>query len=165
MILLNVIYVYLHTNQSKYTILSLFINFFFSFPHLTLFHFFSFNLFSVKGERVRGCNLPPPTSFGSAKVLSVSPPPPSLSVSVGPIFDQCQHASIDNLPTASTITQCWSNPSRHKTSTRRWKVVFNLHFYCVGMITPEKRLVFNQRIHTQILRYFNVISTFVRRPF
>ena len=31
--------------------------------------------------------------------------------------------------------------------------------------TFVKRLVFNQRIHKQIWRYFNVISTFVWRPF
>ena len=101
MILLNVIYVYLHTNQIKYIILSLFIYFFFT-SHFTLFHFFPFNLLSIKGERGRVCNLPPPPLLDPPNSLSISPPPPPHTISLSQCWanfwpmSACQHLQCAN---------------------------------------------------------------------
>ena len=70
MIRFNIIYIYLHTNQAKYIILSLFIYFFYLFP-LILLCFVTFFFFSnIKGEREGVVTFP--------HLLNLNPPKFSL---------------------------------------------------------------------------------------
>ena len=114
MIRFNVIYVYLHTNQTKYIILSPFIYFFYSFPLLLLYValLFSFWFFLTSKGKGGGVviNLPPPPLDPPKFFVYLSVPPPTRTTSLMPINSalkrQCGNP-VTNLWTDARWSAFW----------------------------------------------------------